>query len=328
MRRLSLCIIVAVVILSGCQRDISGTYLASDKASVAWLQLVRTPDNHLTGQLALSSLKSDGTIDRRSTSLNGAVDGENVTLSGSKFLGFDTFTLSGVLRGGTLTLSGGDEPTPIIFKRATLSDYQAQASELNASSQGILNAKAAIRAKQRIAVAETNFVSEIDRLIGNMQRFDSAADVHLGRFPGAEKDYQAITAKVASYVERERQLASNQNASIARSQLYVDANQASFATDQLHNQGEMLQSALESNVKPLADEVSKMGQICAVPTPSLSPAQNEERSASCNRLSGAAPQFRQKFDAMSAGLTHLEQVYQRERNAQQELLRSAQRLER
>jgi hypothetical protein len=50
--RLSLYILAAVVLLTACQRSISGTYLVSDQASVVWLELVRTPDNHLTGQLS------------------------------------------------------------------------------------------------------------------------------------------------------------------------------------------------------------------------------------------------------------------------------------
>jgi hypothetical protein len=37
--------------------------------------------------------------------------------------------------------------------------------------------------------------------------------------------------------------------------------------------------------------------------------------------------FRQEYSATLAGLAHLEQVYQRERNTQQNLLQEGQRLE-
>jgi len=87
MRRSSLCVIAVFVLLTGRKQDISGTYLASDNSTVVWLQLVRTPDNHLTGQLAASVVKPDGSIDRKSASITGAVDGENVTLSGSRLFG-------------------------------------------------------------------------------------------------------------------------------------------------------------------------------------------------------------------------------------------------
>jgi hypothetical protein len=325
--RLILNALAAVVLLTGCQRSISGTYLVSDRASVVWLELVRTPDNHLTGQLSLTTLKLDGTIDRNSVSVTGAIDGENVTLLGSKFLGLGTFTLSGNLSGNTLTLSGGLEPTPFPFKRASLSDYQVKVAALNAQSKSILDATAAAQDKQRMDAAEAKFVAQIDQLIANMQRFDSEADVHLGRFPNVEKGYQAITAKVSTYVERERQIPPSSTASITRSQLSVAAIQASLVTVQLHNQGTALQSTLESNVKPTADEVTTLGQMCSVATSRLSPAQSEERSAACNRLSNAAPTFRQKYADVVAGLAHLEQVYQHERETQQGLLQTAQRLQ-
>ena len=50
---------VGLLAASGCRREISGTYLATDPNGAVWLQLVRTPDNHLTGQLAISTLKPD-----------------------------------------------------------------------------------------------------------------------------------------------------------------------------------------------------------------------------------------------------------------------------
>jgi hypothetical protein len=325
--RMMLSALAAVLLLTSCQRSISGTYLVSDKGSVVWLELVRTPDNHLTGQLSLTTLKPDGTIDRNSVSVMGAIDGENVTLSGSKFLGLGAFTLSGTLQGNTLTLSGGLEPTPFPFKRAVLSDYQEKVAVLDAQSKSILNSRAAAQDKQRTDAAEAKFVAQIDQLIANMQRFDSEADVHLGRFPNVEKGYQAITAKVSTYVERARQIQPSSTASITRSQLSVAAIQASLVTDQLHNQGTALQSTLASNVKPTADEVTTLGQMCSVATPRLSPAQDEERSAACNRLSNAAPAFREKYADIRAGLAHLEQVYQHERETQQGLLQTAQRLQ-
>jgi hypothetical protein len=228
------CLVAVIVLLTGCQRDISGSYLAKDAGTVLWLQLVRTPDDHLTGQIAVSTLKPDGTIERNSAPLTGAVDGENVTLSGSRFLGLEAFTLSGNLQGSNLTLSGGAEPVPIIFKRASLSDYQAGTNQLNVSAQDIVAARAAAQSKERITSAEANFVSYIDQLVGRMRRFDSDADAHLNRLPGAEARYQAITAKINGYVERERHFSGNDSAAVARSQLYVNANQLAIETNQLH----------------------------------------------------------------------------------------------
>jgi hypothetical protein len=327
MRCLSLCVIAVFVLLTGCKQDISGTYLASDNSTVVWLQLVRTPDNHLTGQLAASVMKPDGSIDRNSAPITGAVDGENVTLSGSRLFGLQTLTLSGTLEGDKLTLTGV-ESTPFVLKRSSLTQYQAQEAALNARSQNIIAAKTAAISRQRTVQAQKNFVAQIDQLITKMQQFDSAADVHLGRFPNAEKGYQAITAKMNGYVERERQLAGNPNASNTRYQLSNAATQASFVTDQVHNQGESLQSTFDMNVKPIAAEVTTFQQRCETVRPAdITPAEGDAIKAACGRLSNATPLFRQKYNAMVVGLAHLEQVYTNESKAQQALLQTADKLQ-
>lgn len=319
---------LAVIILtSGCQRDISGGYLAGDQSAVCWLQIVRTPDNRLTGQLAVSILKPDGSIERNSISVTGAVDGENVSITGSGFLGLQTVSLSGALSGNTLTLTG-TQAIPVIFKRSSMEVYQTQLSDLNSRSQGIIRAKETAQAKQQVDQAQRNFLATIDQLISRMQQFDLAADVHLNRFPGAEKGYQAITAKVAQDVFREHELVGNPNASVTRSQLSVAATQASFLTDQMHYQTQSLESSLQGNVKPIADELSVLEQACRKTAPngdSLTPMQVQARNAACGRLSDAATPFRQKFNATAVGLAHLEQIYQEEHSKQQQLLREAEK---
>jgi hypothetical protein len=328
--RASLCGIVGVVItLAGCRQNISGSYLASDKSAVCWLQLVRTPDNHLTGQLAASVLKPDGSIERNTTSVTGAVDGENVSLSGSGILGLQSFTLAGTLDGGTLTLSGA-QSVPMTLKRSTLATYQAQLADLNNRAQGIVKEKAIAQAQQRAFEGRQAFVGEIDSLISKMNRFDSQADIHLGRFPGAEKAYESITAKVGEYVERERQLARNQNASVERGQLSVAASQAFLSTEQIHNQCISLESSLDSEIKPLADQVSNFEQKChSVPTLSgrIVVEELSKLTEACVRLGEAVAPFREKYGAMSSGLAHLDQVYQKERTAQESLIQESERLE-
>jgi uncharacterized phage infection (PIP) family protein YhgE len=163
-----------------------------------------------------------------------------------------------------------------------------------------------------------------------MERFDSEADVHLGRFPDAEKGYEAITAKVAAYVARERQLAGNPNESFNRGQLSFAASQVSNQTEQMHNQVESLESALQTDVKPMADDSSSLEQQChtlTVNTGSLTPVDIQNVNTACGRLKSALTPFQQKYSGMSAGLAHLEQVYQREHNTQQALIQESEKLE-
>src|SRR6185437_2406868 len=106
MHRLASCCLAALVLLIGCKKDVSGSYLVNDNVAVCWRQVVRTLDDHLTGQLVLAELKPDGKIDHKSVSLSGAVNGENITLTGVGLFGLSTATLSGTFDGNTLTLTG------------------------------------------------------------------------------------------------------------------------------------------------------------------------------------------------------------------------------
>ena len=323
------CSALALVLMAGCCRNISGAYLAGDKSAVIWLQVVRTPDNHLTGQMAAYVLKPDGAIEQNSASITGAVDGENVTIQGSRFFGLESFALSGELSRNVLTLTGAPS-IPLTFTRSTAAEFQAKVAQLSTRSHSIIQARAAAQSQMRTLEAQRRFVVEIDRLLSRLRQFESQADVHLGRFPGAAKGYAGITAKVAAYVARERQLTGNPNAAVARGQLSVAAIQASLQTEEMHNQGESLHLALETDVKPMADEATTLERQCralASGPVSLTLEELGKVVAACDQLEGTMTPFRQKFNAMSVGLAHLEQVYQQERQTQQGLIRESEKLE-
>jgi len=135
---------LAVALLAGCQRDISGYYVASDNSAVIWLQVVPTPDNHLTGQLAANVLRPDGAVEQDSASIAGTVDGDNVTIRGSRLFGLESFVLSGIQSGNVLTLTG-EQSVPRTFTRSTPAAFQTKVAELKIRSQSILRAKAGRR---------------------------------------------------------------------------------------------------------------------------------------------------------------------------------------
>lgn len=321
---------VMLCLLTGCRSNISGSYMASDQSTVCWLQLVRTPDNRLSGQITYATVTKDGQIQRNSVAVTGAVDGDNVTISGSKFLGFDTFTFSGVQHGNYLTLTGA-EATPMTLRRATLAEYQSQEAALQAQSQKIIAAKLDEGERAKAFQHQRDFVAEVSALIGKMDTFERAADVHLGRFPNAERAYGAITDRMKTLVARQRQLAGNENAGVARGQLSVAVTQTSLQTDQLHNQGESLQSALEGNIQPLVNESANLEQQCGAatsgaPTP-FTPEELQNVRNVCDRLNAAVGPFRAKFNAMSSGLAHLEDVYRQEERTQQTLIQESDRMD-
>jgi hypothetical protein len=192
---------------------------------------------------------------------------------------------------------------------------------LNAHSKGIQSAAAVRQRTQAAQQDAAQFVTDVNQLVDRMQRFDLEADAHLQKFPNAEKRYQDITAKMTEYVERERQLAGNPNAATARGQIAVVVNQGALQTEQLHIQQQTLQTSLDTNVKPILNELSAMERRCRGNT------STSDVTDACGHLESADGPFRQKYDATVAGLEHIEQVYQREHNTQQELIQKAQSLE-
>jgi hypothetical protein len=318
--------ILLLVLLGGCHKDVSGSYLAADDGGVMWVQLVRTPDDHVAGQLVLTTLGADGKIEHKDESLTGAVNGENVTLIGGGFAGLGTATLSGTFDGSSLTLTGANAAS-FTLKRASLADYQAKLSDQATHSHAIITGRDSATAKASTLQAQKNSITHVDQVIGEMRRFDTDADVHFGRFPGAEKSYEGFTAKVTVLVTHERQIAGKPDRAVDRSELYVNANDASLNMDQLHLDQQSLQQSLQFNVASLEKEATSLEQSCRQSGPGTNLANEVSYINACNRLNAAAPAFHQKYQAMTAGLNHLEDVYKREKTAQERLLAEARKIE-
>ncbi len=228
-----------------------------------------------------------------------------------------------------MTLSGSGSP-PIILKRADFSEYQQHLAGRNVESERVIAARKEADDRERIARAQRNTITSIDHVVSAMAEFNSKSDVHLRRFPTVEKRYQDITAKMTRCVDRERELAKNQNAGVARSQLVVEANQAVVETNMLHIDVQSSQSDFENYVKPLAGDVIRFDMECrdTVSMPNtLSSTQIEAHAAACRRLSLADGPFKQKYEAMANGLNHLEQVYSHENKTQQLLLKLAEQMQ-
>jgi hypothetical protein len=317
----------ALALLSSCQREVSGKFLAKFSNGVYWLQIVRTPDNHLTGQLESLLIGKDGRIQREAVAVTGAVNAGNVTISATMF-GLQVVTLSGALDGSKLTLTGGN-PSPLVLGRSDMSEYEQVAKDLNIQSQRIITATASAQARQRMALAQRNLVVRIGQGVSKMREFDSQADVHLSRFPGGEERYRAITARMTQYLNRERSILGGGSAAVARSQILVAMNQASIATEELHNAANSLESAVRATAQPLSTDGIDLAHGCraTVNSGDLTQDQAESRNAACGQLFPTLDAFQQKLGAMSRGLAHLQQVYQQERRVQAGLLQTAQRLE-
>ena len=219
-----------------------------------------------------------------------------MSIQGSQFLGLQSLVLSGSLSWNVLTLTG-TESVPMKLKHSSQAEIKAKVEELNKRSQDVIQEKNAAQLRQNTFEAQNKYVANIDRITSRMQKFDVNAEVHLGRFHGVESEYEEITAKIVSYVNRERQLAGKDNASIARGQLSINANKVSYQTDQIHDQVEALQSSFDWEVKPIADESKMIEQQCNTlkhNSGNLTPSEVQHVNDACMRLEAALIPFRQK----------------------------------
>ena len=124
-----------------------------------------------------------------------------------------------------------------------------------------------------------------------------------------EKQYEAITGKVRESVERERHPSGNSNFP-ARSQLTIAATQESYETEQLHYQGQSLESSMEPVTNQLLTDARSYAQACqaiaTAPNPNNPhPSKKDAEIAACDRLRGGIEQFRLKYDSFEGEMNSL-----------------------
>lgn len=316
----------ASVLLIGCSRhEVSGSYIAKFTNGIYWLQLVETPDRHLTGQFDTLVLGTDGKVAYDNLSVTGAADGDKISvlLKPISLLPF-TVTASGALDGDKLTLSGGftgGQPSTVVLVRTEASEYQAQVKAINTQSQRILAAKAEADARENAAQQKRNRIAKLGQLVSEMEHFSAVVNAQIKK-PWVEKRYHDITSRMQEYLKAQRQLVNNPGASFKRSQISYAIDQGVFATDQVHNGVQSDQGYFTANVEPLMKQATEAERGCELahnPNSgnSASPEAEAENSA-CLRLLNAFPIFKRTYDAKAGHLSHLEEVYQQQKQLQLE----------
>src|SRR5579872_5884326 len=129
-----------VLLSSGCGRsDISGSYVASDQNSAIMLQIVESPDRHLSGQVTALFVQPDGKIQNVNEAVSGAADGTSLTIE-TKPNGMLTIgpELSGTVNWkGGIELTGparNGQVTTLLFERGTAGQFQMTASQVRSRS--------------------------------------------------------------------------------------------------------------------------------------------------------------------------------------------------
>lgn len=169
---------------------------------------------------------------------------------------------------------------------------------------------------------EEIFIPQASKLIGAVEQFNDMADRYAAGLNSAEAKYQSITAKMNSYLERERDLVDDSNYA-ARGQLVVIINQGFIATDQIHDQVQNAASQLQDKAAPLSRSVAMFDQTChRASNPDFKPGPFK---TTCLDLLRVSDKYMSKIQSLRDGFTQAEQTYQRERAAQDNLVTESER---
>jgi len=246
-------------------------------------------------------------------------------ITGRSAVGVGTSILAGVLSVWGFIVS----PSLWVLLGAGILAQHVQPVHAPASSPAVTSR--GDTALQQSKQQELELIASMNQLVQRMERFDGYADSLVAKLAAAEQRYHAITSQMRGYLDRERKMAGNRNASVARGQIAVTISQGPIATDQLHIDLQQVLWDFQNNATQLKNRVTATEQSCHRahrPTPEnpVSPGQ-EQSNAACLRVLDAGAAYRQKFDALARSLAHVEQVYQQELRTQRQIENAANQLE-
>lgn len=206
---LAACLIL--VGISGCTHSTpTGLFVNHDNpGEVDMLRLVESPPGHLSGSLVISTLDANGSRKKDADyDVSGTITGANVSLQFegglaglAEFFGAST-NLVGGLRGGTLTLSAGNQTE--VFHRTSLKQYRAVLASLDEASRHVEMSLQAIRAMQKVEASDRTLNSDLKKYIAwGQQRIDHVSGVrqwYSDRAKGYTKCLQTIRPLAAQGV--------------------------------------------------------------------------------------------------------------------------------
>lgn len=169
---LTVTICLAVVGNSGCsQSTLTGLFVNhNNPMEVDMLRLVESPAGHLSGSLVVSSLNTDGSRKKDAAyDVTGTITRPNVSLQLqgglvglAQFFGAST-NLVGSLRGGTLTLSAGNQTE--VFYENSQKQYDAVLAGLDDAGHHIALVRQAFGAVQEIEANDQQLNADLTKYV-------------------------------------------------------------------------------------------------------------------------------------------------------------------
>lgn len=318
--------------LAACgQKTVTGLYMARDAHGLVTVQIVETDDHHITGRAEFEFFAPNGEMTDRSDVATGAVADGTITLDlKPEALLEPTRSMSGSIVGGVLTLdgTGGRGHFHLVLKRTSQEAVQqamkAFSGQAQARRQAIVNAKqraddvrardAFIQKTVETSLADDEFSEGLERVLGTLQRVEDAS--------------RTATTAMRTKLNRELAIVGDGQAAVARSQLYLAANQIGLESDEMHGNLEQGEHNFKEKVDGLERATIDQEQGCHSAHPSTT--QNpvtpglELWNTDCLLLFESGAKFNSAKAAMTKAFIHAEQVWSGEKSTQDQIDNEAQ----
>lgn len=163
---------------------------------------------------------------------------------------------------------------------------------------------------------------QFQALTPKIKKFNAALPEVLRKLPAIEDRYRAITARMADYLNRKRQLAgyTDYRFTAARNQISVKLSQGPIATNQVYFRAQTIQRDFENNIVPLRQQVIDLEKLCG------GFSDEDQLQSICKANAAGISEFKRNFDDLSQKLTQLESGYKAEQRSQQQIIDASSRI--
>jgi hypothetical protein len=297
--------------------SVSGLYIAHYSDGVAMLQIIETPDHHITGNLRMVAVKKEGELVRTSYTIVGAVDGQNISMelqSGSP--------ITAVATGNSIRVVGLGESASV-FQRGNLAEFERQAAALQTVSKVALDHRAEQDQRAKLVSAEQDkrakLMTDVNDATASMARLLANSDKLTQTLASTQTRLRKITKQMAEYLAKARSLAGNTDsrAGFARAGYIQKVGEGTYTTASLQFEFQGLRREFDEKQTSTFNRTTVLEEAC----------KQVSGASACNKFSEILPAYRARYAAMEQSLNGWSAVYQQEKLEQDRIDKEANALQ-
>lgn len=282
--------------------SVSGLYLARYNDGVAMLQLIETPDHHITGNLRVVVVKKGGELVRTSYAITGAADGQNVSMErqgGSP--------ITAIATGNGIRVVGLSESASV-FQRGSLDEFERQVAALQGVSKVALNHRAE-------HVQRTKLIADVNNATDSMARLLASSDNLTQALARTQTRLHNITKQMAEYLAKARSLAGNTNSRTehTRDGYVQKVGEGPHATANLHFEFQNLRMQFSKKQTSTFNRTNALELAC----------KQANGVSACNKFNEILPVYRAQYVVMEKAFDGWSAVYQQEKSEQDRIEKEA-----